>query len=124
MTDEKLDSVQLEFTYMLTSQLDSQRMYFEEQLVRLDQQTSAEVCGRPSISNNLFHFWVAKCVVFTLFSSKFQRTELKEKVQKLREDNKVLESKVASLSKEKQMVDKKVCTHQTFPQLNCVFVFR
>ncbi|XP_026287588.1 BRCA1-associated protein [Frankliniella occidentalis] len=78
VSDEKLDSVQLEFTYMLTSQLDSQRMYFEEQLVRLDQQTSAE------------------------------RTELKEEVQQLREENKVLQSKVSSLTKEKQMVEKKL----------------
>lgn len=78
VTDEKLDSVQLEFTYMLTSQLDSQRMYFEDQLVRLDQQTLAE------------------------------RTELKEKLQKLREDNKNLESKVSSLSREKQIADKKL----------------
>lgn len=30
---------------MLTSQLDSQRMYFEDQLIRLDQQTLAEVSG-------------------------------------------------------------------------------
>ncbi|XP_034236296.1 BRCA1-associated protein isoform X2 [Thrips palmi] len=78
VTDEKLDSVQLEFTYMLTSQLDSQRMYFEDQLLRLDQQTLAE------------------------------RTELKEKLQKLREDNKALESKVSSLSREKQIADKKL----------------
>ncbi|KAJ1524015.1 hypothetical protein ONE63_010558 [Megalurothrips usitatus] len=78
LTDEKLDSVQLEFTYMLTSQLDSQRMYFEEQLDRLDQQTLAE------------------------------RTELKEKVQQLRDENKTLQSKVASLTKEKQAVDKKL----------------
>lgn len=29
---EKVDSVQLEFTYLLTSQLDEQRMYFEEKI--------------------------------------------------------------------------------------------
>lgn len=31
-SDEKVDSVQLEFTYLLTSQLDAQRKYFEEKL--------------------------------------------------------------------------------------------
>lgn len=31
---EKVDSVQLEFTYLLTSQLEEQRMYFEEKLVQ------------------------------------------------------------------------------------------
>lgn len=30
--EEKFDSVQLEFTYLLTSQLEAQRMYFEEKL--------------------------------------------------------------------------------------------
>lgn len=40
--DEKVDSVQLEFTYLLTSQLESQREYFEEKLGRLEQRTVAE----------------------------------------------------------------------------------
>lgn len=31
-TEDKLDSIQLEFTYMLTTQLESQRYYFEEKL--------------------------------------------------------------------------------------------
>jgi BRCA1-associated protein len=38
-----MDSVQLEFTYLLTSQLDSQRLYFEEKLARVEQQTLVEV---------------------------------------------------------------------------------
>lgn len=29
---EKVDSVQLEFTYLLTSQLEEQRMYFEDKM--------------------------------------------------------------------------------------------
>lgn len=33
-TQEKVDSVQLEFTYLLTSQLEEQRMYFEEKLAQ------------------------------------------------------------------------------------------
>lgn len=35
--EEKVDSVQLEFTYLLTSQLETQRQYFEERLARLEQ---------------------------------------------------------------------------------------
>lgn len=31
---EKVDAVQLEFTYLLTSQLEEQRMYFEEKLAQ------------------------------------------------------------------------------------------
>ena len=32
--DEKIDSIQLEYTYLLTSQLESQRRYFEEKIAR------------------------------------------------------------------------------------------
>lgn len=35
--EEKVDSVQLEFIYLLTSQLETQRQYFEERLGRLEQ---------------------------------------------------------------------------------------
>lgn len=34
--DEKIDSMQLEFTYMLTSQLDAQRRFYEDRLMRLE----------------------------------------------------------------------------------------
>lgn len=34
--DEKIDSMQLEFTYMLTSQLDAQRRFYEDRLLRLE----------------------------------------------------------------------------------------
>lgn len=40
--DEKIDSIQLEYTYLLTSQLATQREYFEEKLARLESQLEAE----------------------------------------------------------------------------------
>ena len=40
--DEKVDSVQLEFTYLLTSQLETQREYFEEKLAKIEQRTCTE----------------------------------------------------------------------------------
>lgn len=40
--DEKVDSVQLEFTYLLTSQLETQRQFFEDRLNRFEQRTVAE----------------------------------------------------------------------------------
>uniref|UniRef100_A0A1B0G7Z4 BRCA1-associated protein n=1 Tax=Glossina morsitans morsitans TaxID=37546 RepID=A0A1B0G7Z4_GLOMM len=36
--EEKIDSMQLEFTYLLTSQLDTQRKYYEERVERLEQE--------------------------------------------------------------------------------------
>ncbi len=41
--EDKLDSVQLEYTYLLTRQLESQRIYFEEMVDRLEQQLRQEV---------------------------------------------------------------------------------
>jgi BRCA1-associated protein len=40
--DEKVDSVQLEFTYLLTSQLETQREYFEERITKIEERTCAE----------------------------------------------------------------------------------
>lgn len=41
--EEKVDSVQLEFTYLLTSQLETQRQYFEERLSRAEQRSMADI---------------------------------------------------------------------------------
>lgn len=76
--DEKMDSVQLEFTYLLTSQLDSQRLYFEDKLARVEQQTLAEAA------------------------------ELQEKLSKTLEENQKLQEKLLLLSREKQATDKKL----------------
>jgi len=43
--EEKVDSVQLEFMYLLTSQLETQRQYFEEKLDRSEQLSIAEITG-------------------------------------------------------------------------------
>lgn len=42
-SDEKIDSMQLEYTYLLTSQLDTQREFYEEKLARLESQMDAEM---------------------------------------------------------------------------------
>ncbi|XP_001360012.2 BRCA1-associated protein [Drosophila persimilis] len=36
--EEKIDSMQMEFTYLLTSQLDTQRKYYEERMERLEEE--------------------------------------------------------------------------------------
>lgn len=37
----KLDSIQMEYSFLLTSQLDTQRMYFEQKLIKADEQRLA-----------------------------------------------------------------------------------
>lgn len=61
--EEKVDSVQLEFTYLLTSQLDAQRQYFEEKLARLESASLAEteiLRQKVSESSSLTHQLEAK----------------------------------------------------------------
>ncbi|XP_052751884.1 BRCA1-associated protein [Galleria mellonella] len=41
--EEKLDSAQLEFTYILTQQLDSQRTFYEEKIAKLESSHAAEL---------------------------------------------------------------------------------
>lgn len=53
--EEKIDSMQLEFTYLLTSQLDTQRKYYEERLSQLENdfqtfQTSTESSLKKALS--------------------------------------------------------------------------
>ncbi|XP_076752010.1 BRCA1-associated protein isoform X2 [Xylocopa sonorina] len=76
--EEKVDSVQLEFTYLLTSQLETQRQYFEDKLARLEQH------------------------------SMLQTTELREKLGQVSEENAKVKEQLATLSREKQNVDKRL----------------
>lgn len=66
--DEKLDSLQLEWTYSLTSQLEQQKQYFEEKINRLQHQSA-------------------------------EKSELRQKLNKLTEDNKKLLTEKTALEK-------------------------
>ncbi|XP_076363777.1 BRCA1-associated protein [Tachypleus tridentatus] len=76
--EEKLDSVQLEYTYLLTSQLEAQRHFFEDRIARVEKE--------------MFR----------------QLEELKEKTKQAVEERKELEEKLARVSKEKQTHERKV----------------
>ncbi|KAL8180077.1 UNVERIFIED_CONTAM: hypothetical protein K2H54_005369 [Gekko kuhli] len=41
--EEKIDALQLEYSYLLTSQLESQRIYWENKIVRIEKDTAEEV---------------------------------------------------------------------------------
>lgn len=76
--DEKVDSVQLEFTYLLTSQLETQREYFEEKLMMVEQRSCQET------------------------------SELKSKVEHLSEENVSVKKQLDALQREKQALEKKL----------------
>ena len=41
--DEKMDSITLEYTFLLTSQLESQRAYYEEKINKIEEKCELQV---------------------------------------------------------------------------------
>uniref|UniRef100_A0AAQ4R966 BRCA1-associated protein n=1 Tax=Gasterosteus aculeatus aculeatus TaxID=481459 RepID=A0AAQ4R966_GASAC len=74
---EKIDALQLEYSYLLTSQLESQRIYWENKIVHLEKETTEEI-------NNM-------------------KVKFKETLERC--DN--LERRFGEISKEKQGIEKK-----------------
>ncbi|XP_056146757.1 BRCA1-associated protein [Lampris incognitus] len=74
---EKIDALQLEYSYLLTSQLESQRIYWENKIVHLEKDTAEEI-------NNM-------------------KAKFKETLERC--DN--LERRLGELSKEKLVIEKK-----------------
>uniref|UniRef100_A0A3B5ASD6 BRCA1-associated protein n=1 Tax=Stegastes partitus TaxID=144197 RepID=A0A3B5ASD6_9TELE len=74
---EKIDALQLEYSYLLTSQLESQRIYWENKIVHLEKETAEEI-------NNM-------------------KAKFKETLERC--DN--LEQRLGEITKEKQSMDKK-----------------
>lgn len=77
-SEEKIDSIQLEFTYLLTSQLDAQREYYEERLSRLEA-ANEKLYGQE-----------------------------KQQAEALRQQNKNLEAKLKESIKERVNLEKKL----------------
>ncbi|XP_067329183.1 BRCA1-associated protein isoform X2 [Anolis sagrei] len=46
--EEKIDALQLEYSYLLTSQLESQRIYWENKIVRIEKDTAEEINNMKS----------------------------------------------------------------------------
>ncbi|CAL1297168.1 unnamed protein product [Larinioides sclopetarius] len=76
--EEKMDSMQLEYTYLLTSQLEAQRHYFEDRLTRIETEALKQL------------------------------EEMKEKTKHAVDERKQLEEKLNRVTKEKQSMDKKI----------------
>lgn len=81
-SDEKIDSIQLEYTYMLTSQLHNQREYYEDKLARLENR----------IDNDTKQFQVKIDTLVTDFA------DLDMKYTGLHKDKMIAEKKLAQLN--------------------------
>lgn len=90
-SEEKIDSIQLEFTYLLTSQLDAQREYYEEKLSRLELATEKSYGQEKQQSETLRQ--QNRSLEGKLRESIKERVNLERKLQQL-------QSKVAGFSKE------------------------
>ncbi|KAM9841873.1 BRCA1-associated protein [Aulostomus maculatus] len=75
--EEKIDALQLEYSYLLTSQLESQRIYWENKIVHLEKETAEEI-------NNM-------------------KAKFKETLERC--DN--LERRLGEITKDKQGIEKK-----------------
>lgn len=78
LSDEKIDAVQLEYTYLLTNQLETQRHYYEESMSHLEKDKQQKI------------------------------EELIEKNRYLSEDNKKLGELLDNIKKDKQQLEKKI----------------
>ncbi|KAH9638770.1 hypothetical protein HF086_002010 [Spodoptera exigua] len=79
---EKLDSAQLEFTYILTQQLDSQRMFYEEKMNKLEAEHISE-CEK---------------LRFRATEAEASSSKLSEQVATLTKENKNLERKLQQVT--------------------------
>ncbi|KAJ7388721.1 hypothetical protein OS493_035999 [Desmophyllum pertusum] len=77
MDEEKMDSLTLEYTYLLTSQLENQRLYFQEKITQIEKDAAKQVGS------------------------------MEERTKKTLEECKKLELKLSEAEKEKKNVDKK-----------------
>lgn len=80
---EKVDSITLEYTYLLTMQLDSQRLFFEERLNKMEEKAN------------------------------FQLEETELKLMDYMDDNLKLKTNLQQITKEKTNLDKKYATLTT-----------
>ncbi|RWS16405.1 brca1-associated protein-like protein [Dinothrombium tinctorium] len=78
INDEKIDAVQLEYTYLLTNQLESQRHYYEETIARIEKEAREQI------------------------------EDIIDKSKIVSEEKEKLESKYSAIAKEKQAMEKKL----------------
>ncbi|XP_039735395.1 BRCA1-associated protein isoform X4 [Pteropus medius] len=95
--EEKIDALQLEYSYLLTSQLESQRIYWENKIVRIEKDTAEEEFFKMIISP----FLSLSCQSYIQINN--MKTKFKETIEKC--DN--LEHRLNDLLKEKQSVERK-----------------
>uniref|UniRef100_A0A8C9L9E0 BRCA1-associated protein n=1 Tax=Pavo cristatus TaxID=9049 RepID=A0A8C9L9E0_PAVCR len=110
--EEKIDALQLEYSYLLTSQLESQRIYWENKIVRIEKDTAEEVSSALSETASKCH--EQKSRENTLMCSQLNNkvAKLSSELKEEQELNKCLRANQALLQnklKEEERVLKETC---------------
>ncbi|XP_039971308.1 BRCA1-associated protein [Bactrocera tryoni] len=92
--EEKIDSMQLEFTYLLTSQLDTQRKYYEDRLDRLEMEWRDFKAGADNDSSKV--------------------SALEQKVQTLTKEKQILERKLTQNATKLKDMQKQLAEEREF----------
>ncbi|XP_036326213.1 BRCA1-associated protein isoform X2 [Rhagoletis pomonella] len=92
--EEKIDSMQLEFTYLLTSQLDTQRQYYEDRLDRIEKEWRDFKSGADNASSKV--------------------SALEQKVLTLTKEKQALERKLAQNTTKLKEVQKQLAEESEF----------
>ncbi|XP_050544727.1 BRCA1-associated protein-like isoform X1 [Daktulosphaira vitifoliae] len=101
-TDQKLESIQLEFTYLLTTQLESQRKFFENQMKQFEENNYAQVSKIQSKANAATE--ENKKLKKIIHGTNKDSDILEKKV----EENKNLLERINTINKEKLNLEKKI----------------
>ncbi|XP_026312343.1 BRCA1-associated protein [Piliocolobus tephrosceles] len=105
--EEKIDALQLEYSYLLTSQLESQRIYWENKIVRIEKDTAEEVSLFGLVTAEMPHGRALWCTQLNTKVAKLTN-ELKEEQEMnkcLRANQVLLQNKL----KEEERVLKETC---------------
>jgi BRCA1-associated protein len=96
--EEKIDSMQLEFTYLLASQLDAQRQHFEERLARFESTMMNDKQG----------------IVKETEAIKLKNSELEQKLNTVVKEKQALEKKLTAMSGRLAIVLKDLAEEKQF----------
>lgn len=94
-----------QYSYLLTSQLESQRIYWENKIAHLEKEVAEEVRSNAGVYSVALFSQHSTCVFLLTLSLQVNNMKAKFKETLERCDN--LEQRVSEITKEKQSLEKK-----------------
>lgn len=106
-TFTKLILIELQYTYLLTSQLEQQRKYFEQRMTQVEKSAQERVIWSLSLSLSSFVLAFLNCLFLYI---NFQADVLDVKYKTATDDLDRVKVELQAVNKEKQGLEKK-CSH-------------